>query len=1277
MTSRTVTAPATATGAVTVRPYVPRIVSRGGELPDVLVAEGTLVSADLSGFTKLSEKLASRGKQGAEELTELLNRCFTAMIAHVEAGGGDVLKFGGDALLILFSGPEHAARACRACVGMREVIRLPLETASGKVRLRISQGMHSGRFELLILRAGHTELVVTGEGATETVECEATAEAGQILLSSMTAAELDPHYLSPRPDGRALLVRTPPVSEMVDLTSGSYSGRGLERFVPTAQLEQIAVGAPSEHRWVSIAFLKFSHTDHLMAHEGAEALRRRLQHLATVADEVCPELGVHWLATDVAPDGGKFIFAAGAPTSAGDDEDHLLRAMRAIVDRVSGIELKIGVNCGHVFVGDLGAPTRRAFTIMGDAVNLTARLMQAAGTGDVLASRTILQRTRTPFQTVDVEPFHVKGKSALVHASRVLRIDSGASAAPRADLFPLIGRDREYALLNQACDAAVNGQGRFIELVGESGTGKTRLTDELLDRRHDLAVLRVECGQYARQTPYFASRNLLRSIAGVPPAASPVEAGEVLAAWVEATMPQQRSMLPLLAAVFDAEVPPTPEASEIAREFWRERTIGLIARLIATTVTAPTLFLVEDSHWLDDSSREILERLANDVERGPWALLTTRRPGPAPLEPTGLEHRIIIELLPLDPTAAIALGMVAGGDAARLPPGDWDTIAARSGGNPLFVIELAAAAVAGGSAESLTNSVESLITARIDALAPADRILLREAAVLGLVVDLDLYATATGDRSVRSPKRWERLAPFVIAEGRQRVRFRNVLYRDVAYEGLAYRRRREMHHRLAERLDQLAFPPASLCSLHFERAGDHDRAWAYAVQAGREASRSYANAEGAELFHRALRCAKSIPDLHRGEVATVAEELADVCGLVARFDDAKLALAQARQIRRGEPVRLARLMRKEGWIRERMAQYPQAVRWYRRALTLLGRSNEADVVAEVAALELGLSIVRHRVAQFRDAVSWGQQAIEHAEQAGELDIVANALLVVQAGLESLGEAGDRVLLERAVELYHQAGDLPGEARALLNLGVSAHLNGHWEEALGFYERSRVLAERCGDVVSAGLVELNVGELLSSQGRLIDAEIALSHATTNLRSARHRHGESYARMNLGVTLCRQSRHNEGEAHLAEATAAYVQVGSTAEWREARGLQVEALGRRRNWPAVVAQADALLSEVGSSDPGLSSRLHRFRAQALIEMGESDGVGDTLERALAMAESAAAEDLIALALVVKGRWLDELGEPIGAVLRDEGLARCTALGMVDPVGICLLGSSPEARV
>src|SRR5262245_62376347 len=194
--------------------FVPRLtIDWLRDHPEALWREvdGTVAFIDISCFTAMSVRLSSRGKAGAEEVTEVMNATFAALLAVAYAQGGGLLKFGGDALLLLYEGESHAARAARAAFEMRRTLRAigRPRTSAGPVQLRMHAGLHTGRFQFFLVGESHRELLVTGPAATRTVEMEAASEAGEILLSQETAAELDPSTLGDeKGSGRLLQSRS-------------------------------------------------------------------------------------------------------------------------------------------------------------------------------------------------------------------------------------------------------------------------------------------------------------------------------------------------------------------------------------------------------------------------------------------------------------------------------------------------------------------------------------------------------------------------------------------------------------------------------------------------------------------------------------------------------------------------------------------------------------------------------------------------------------------------------------------------------------------------------------------------------------------------------------------------------------------------------------------------------------------------------------------------------------------------------------------------------------
>ena len=250
---------------------------------------------------------------------------------------------------------------------------------------------------------------------------------------------------------------------------------------PAIRAHVLAGGGTSEHRPVTIAFIRFEGTDALIEQKGAAAAAEALHRVVSVVEAATEEQGIAFLGSDVDADGGKLILTAGAPTVTGDDEDRMLLALRKIVESDLPIPLRIGVHRGAVFAGDIGPAYRRTYTVMGDAVNLTARLMAKAEPGQIYATADVLDRANTLFATTKLEPFAVKGKAEPVQAWSVGRAEGSRTRQVTLQRLPLTGRNAELGVIRKAFTSARSGAGRLIEVVGDAGIGKTRLLEALRD----------------------------------------------------------------------------------------------------------------------------------------------------------------------------------------------------------------------------------------------------------------------------------------------------------------------------------------------------------------------------------------------------------------------------------------------------------------------------------------------------------------------------------------------------------------------------------------------------------------------------------------------------------------------------------------------------------------------------------------------------------------------------------------------------------------------------
>ncbi len=848
------------------RPYVPDLLDSWrpthGDNRHMQV-EGSLALVDISGFTRLTERLSRKGKVGAEEMSELLDATFSALLGAAQPQGGDLVKWGGDAVLLLFRGDDHAGRACRAVYDMRATLRTVgrIATTSGAVTLRMSAGVHSGLFDFYLVGdpGHHLELLVVGAEASTTAALESVASAGQVVLSEQTASLLAPTAHRAGPADGTRLLRARPGDHLPALPqqrrTGPDDNHELGRYLPEALREQVlAEPGEAEHRSVAVAFVRFSGTDELARTGGIRAVADALDHCVRIVQWATDQHGITFFETDIARDGGKIMLVAGAPRSGGRVEERMLRAVRLVMDRAGILSLKVGVNRGDVFAGDFGPSFRRTYSIKGDAVNLAARVMAKAGGGEVLATTATVERSPTRFETSPLEPFHVKGKTHPVAAARigaVLGLRTG-----RRSTTTFVGRAAELAALHVAWESASRGEGNQVEIVGEPGIGKSRLVAELLAVAPAARVLKGSCGDYEASTPYFPFRSILRSALSLDPQAGAEETADRLRVLVAATAPELLAWLPLIAMPLDVTVPTTREASELDEQFRKARLEDSVDDLLARLLSGPTVLVIEDAHLMDDASADLMDRLARSAPFRPWLVLTTRRDVSSGYVPRSGPRSTTVRPDPLDTADALELVRRT---TAELPM-SRDAMAAlveHSGGNPMFLEELLDAAGRTGSVTDLPESVQDLVTSQIDRLPPLDRTILRYAAVLGMVADLPVLERLVSDHRehVRLGEHLPEFRDFLDPGDPGQVRFRHALIREVAYEGLPFRRRQVLHEQVGNTIERSAEEPERVCevlSLHFFHAGSFDRAWTYSRLAGQRAQAKYANIEAIEFMQRAV-----------------------------------------------------------------------------------------------------------------------------------------------------------------------------------------------------------------------------------------------------------------------------------------------------------------------------------------------------------------------------------------------------------------------------------------
>ena len=1200
------------------RPYVPAVVIDWlRESPDAShrLVDGTMALIDISGFTRLTERFARAGKVGAEEVSQILNAAFVSLLDVAYEYGADLIKWGGDAVLLLFQGDGHAATACAAAWEMRRTLRRAgkVTGTAGSATLRMSAGVHSGQVMFFLFGSRHRELVVTGPAATQTAVIEAAAEAGQVAISPDTAALLGPGLAGAVKGPGYLLGSAPKVPPRPARRVRDITGLDLERCLPPPVAESLlAGGREGEHRRVAIAFVEFSGTDRLLAAHGADAVAALLQYVISAAQDAAHANDVTFLGTDINADGGKIMLVAGAPRSTRRDETHLLQAVRAVLARPGVLTLRAGAHAGRAFAGDLGPEYRRTYSVWGDAINLAARLMAHAAPGKLLATADILDRSTRMFAFSSLPPFQVRGKAEPVHA-----FDVGAPLPNRpASVQPvgrLLGRDSEVAALREALDSLRRGRGQLIELVGEPGIGKTRLLAELLALADQERLVVVRCDEYATAVPYAVTEMLLRDLLGMPAEAEPQAMVAALARAVAEQAPQLEKWLPLLATAVGAELPATPEVDQLEDAFRRPRLEQALTELVGAILQDPAVLAVEDVQLADEASVSVLSRLLEEVSGRPWLVVMTDR-ARKPLRAPDSVESLRLELGPLPTSAAETLLL----DATRrspLAPHQLAAITERGAGNPLFLRELAAVAARGGDDRLLPESIEDVIGAQIDRLAAEDKSTLRTAAVAGMSFEEDLLAEVLGrplDAGV-----WERLREFVSAEAPGTFRFRHALLRDGAYEGLPYARRRQLHGQLADALECRAgdapqAEPAQL-SLHYFHAQRYAAASYYARIAAERAAAVYANAEAAEFLATALDAAK-----RAGQSAAVLSRLAEVLGDVryrlGDFRAADHAFGEARKSIDGDPVALARLCEKTALAVVRTSGVSPALRWTARGREALVGLTGADADRQDALLLRTRALLRYWQGRYAEAATTAAEAITVARRCGARDVLGRALYLLDAADVARGRYGGEPWAEQALAIFKELRNLSWQAQALNVLGNRAYFEGRWDDALGYYRQAGEAFERAGDQWHAALTAANAGEILCNQGRYAEAEDLVQPAERVLRASGALSETAFAATVLGRAAARRGRSDEALRLLEAAHAGYLKAGEPTEVVATEISIAETLLYAGEADEALARADDVMtsSRVRHSDASASA-LARVRGYALALLGRAVRSQEAIDESL----------------------------------------------------------------
>lgn len=604
----------------------------------------------------------------------------------------------------------------------------------------------------------------------------------------------------------------------------------------------------------------------------------------------------------------------GAPVAHGDDPERAVRAALAVRDALAemneadpdlDLQVRLAVNTGEAIVA-LGANAAEGEgMVAGDVVNTAARLQGSAPVDAILVGEETYRSTRSLVEYEEVEPLVVKGKRDPVRAW----LARGTSSAPgerAAKSAAMVGRDHELAVLRRIWEGVVSERRpHLVTIFGDTGIGKTRLATEFSTQLPERArVLRGRLLPYGASIPYSAFTQHVKQLAGIfasdTASVARDKLGRAVAERVEPDADEVASHIEMLIGLAsEGDVPDRQILFFSAR-----RLVEAVAR------EQPTVLLFEDLQWADSSMLDLLDLLASRVRDVPLLLLALARPDLLHARPGWGGGLPAYTSLPLEPLGKHESNELAARLLAEIADersrSDAERVAETAEGNPLFIEELAASVAERPAAGELPTTIREIVSARLDALPAAERLVLLDASVVGRIFWRGALEHIGSDGARLSEvldsleaRDLIRREPLPWIQGEHQFAFKHVLIREVAYATLPRAKRRDRHAAVAAFLEQATAgggATATALAEHWREAGDSERAVKYLLLAAEQAGRGWAKDEAAALYRQALEL---VPEEDRDRRLEIGRRQAIAATAAYHVADARL-LAQRSEMELGD-----------------------------------------------------------------------------------------------------------------------------------------------------------------------------------------------------------------------------------------------------------------------------------------------------------------------------------------------------------------------------------------
>ncbi|MEM7801953.1 MAG: adenylate/guanylate cyclase domain-containing protein [Chloroflexota bacterium] len=611
---------------------------------------GAALFADISGFTPLTEAFALElgPKRGGEELTVHLNRVYDGLIGVLHRYGGSVVSFSGDAITCWLDGDLDGRHAVRCAIEMQAVMNTVAQIvtpAGQEIILGLKVAVAVGSVKRFIV--GLPEYTLMDAMAGKTVEsvasAEQVAERGDVVIDRATFDVLEPHLTikewrvdEDSEDSFAVVesfALEPKESPWETLDDSTFTQTMIEHWLLPAVGTRISGGMGeflTELRPAAALFIRFTGIDY----DNDPEAPLKLNSFVQMVQRIMMRFEGSLLQLTIG-DKGSYLYAAfGSPIAHEDDIDRAALASLALQHETKQLDyiepIQIGISHGRMRTGAYGAVQRRTYGVLGDHVNLSARLMSKAPSGQIYMSHAAYRKIKDKFIWEPLQPMTVKGKSYTINAYRLLRRRQRQSFKLHEPVYrlPMVGRQAELNKIAQKIDRVLEGNGQIIGITADAGMGKSRLATEVIRTAFEVGLdgFAGECQSFGTNTSYLVWQAIWRAWFDLPGDEPAEDQIDLVRSYLKEADPAYLSRLPLLAPVLNLPIPDNELTATLDAKTKKSSLESLLVELVRYRAQGqPFLIVLEDCHWLDDLSKELIYEIGKFIENLPVMMLMVYR----------------------------------------------------------------------------------------------------------------------------------------------------------------------------------------------------------------------------------------------------------------------------------------------------------------------------------------------------------------------------------------------------------------------------------------------------------------------------------------------------------------------------------------------------------------------------------------------------------------------------------------------------------------------------